>query len=393
MNTEQTRNLNPLTGLPANRLVIQNLRQILTEHSAAAVYLDLTDFKPYNEVYGFAAGDRVIVGFARMVEKILTGICKEKNFFLGHIGGDDFFFSTRLQFVDQIFKLIDREFIALRESFYSASDKARSSIIAFNRKGEREKFPLMGVCGAAFSPRRENIYSAEEAAAFATYLKDTAKKLRVSDNIFINPEKLDIIPGGLPEFSLDKKIPLAKRRAAIESMGQSGMAHYGRALIKIYYKTDEIMIKKSVLYALGKLRYLPARSLIEKAFNSENAHLRTRAVEAMGSIGGAEDTDKIGAMIKDPNPYTAAMAAKALALTGSPKALSYLKNIPQSAPVRLKMEAANSRALLKDPESIKELGKRIKDANPLLRKKASKALSFIKTPASLKILIKSFLKE
>ncbi len=385
--------LNPLTGLPANKAVFNDLRQISNKPRTAACYLDLTDFKPYNEVYGFTSGDRVIAGFADMLSDCLEKICGSGAYFLGHIGGDDFYASAPVDKIEALFEKINSAFLILRESFYTPADKSRGEIVAFNRKGEREKFRLMGICGVAFSPASENISSPERAAAFATYLKETAKSLRVSDNVFITPSQIDFIPGGLVKFSLNTRIPLARRRAAIEAMGQSGMAHYGRSLIQIYEQSCEVMVRKSVLYSLGRLRFLPALNLITEALNDVNPHIRTRAVEALGNIGGAGEVERIGEMLSDPNRYTAIMAAKSLGHIGHPDGLKYLKNLPENASRWLKMEAAHSRCILRDYDALELLEKMLKDLNYILRKKASLTISFIKTPRALEILLKYFFRE
>lgn len=55
----------------------------------AMLYLDLDNFKAYNDTYGFANGDEIIKFTAKTIcNNILKENC-EKNF-VGHIGGDDF---------------------------------------------------------------------------------------------------------------------------------------------------------------------------------------------------------------------------------------------------------------------------------------------------------------
>ena len=77
---------NPLTGLPGNLIIEQKLQHCVANTSKYSVaYLDIDNFKAYNDVYGFEHGDLVI--------KLLADILRN-NFsneqFIGHIGGDDF---------------------------------------------------------------------------------------------------------------------------------------------------------------------------------------------------------------------------------------------------------------------------------------------------------------
>lgn len=80
------KHLNPLTELPGNVLVEQQLDYCVeaTKHYGV-LYLDLDNFKPYNDVYGFEKGDQVLTLTADILKEIVL-----THHFTGHIGGDDF---------------------------------------------------------------------------------------------------------------------------------------------------------------------------------------------------------------------------------------------------------------------------------------------------------------
>ncbi|MHB1653314.1 MAG: EAL domain-containing protein [Desulfitobacteriaceae bacterium] len=83
------RGANPLTGLPGNMLIDQELRQRLEQQKPfAVIYADLNQFKHYNDVHGFEQGDRAI----KLIGEILLNEAakEDENAFIGHIGGDDF---------------------------------------------------------------------------------------------------------------------------------------------------------------------------------------------------------------------------------------------------------------------------------------------------------------
>jgi diguanylate cyclase (GGDEF)-like protein len=83
------RGANPLTGLPGNLRIDQEIRQHLDRGlTFGLIYVDLNRFKYFNDLYGFQQGDLVI----KMLSEILINeSCKTaEETFVGHIGGDDF---------------------------------------------------------------------------------------------------------------------------------------------------------------------------------------------------------------------------------------------------------------------------------------------------------------
>ena len=64
-------------------------KRILSKEEFAVIYLDLDNFKAYNDVYGFSNGDEIIKFTAKTIVKHVHEIPEGDNF-VGHIGGDDF---------------------------------------------------------------------------------------------------------------------------------------------------------------------------------------------------------------------------------------------------------------------------------------------------------------
>jgi diguanylate cyclase (GGDEF)-like protein len=80
---------NPLTGLPGNLRIDQEIRQHLEKGlSFGLIYVDLNKFKYYNDLYGFQQGD---VAIKRLSDILVNASYKtSEETFVGHIGGDDF---------------------------------------------------------------------------------------------------------------------------------------------------------------------------------------------------------------------------------------------------------------------------------------------------------------
>jgi diguanylate cyclase (GGDEF)-like protein len=136
---------NPMTGLPGNNTLTKRIKQALKQKEAVCViYSDLDNFKAFNDKYGFALGDEVLL----FTSNIFTKVVKRVNLpdaFVGHIGGDDFIVivpSTLAQKVaDEIIQVFDKGIT----SFYSDEDVKANCIHSVNRQGEKQTFPLMSI--------------------------------------------------------------------------------------------------------------------------------------------------------------------------------------------------------------------------------------------------------
>ncbi len=84
------RELNPLTFLPGNAIINRVLKNgIDFKRKCAILYLDLDNFKAYNDNYGFENGDKILKMTADLIKNKLIEHFSDEQF-LGHIGGDDF---------------------------------------------------------------------------------------------------------------------------------------------------------------------------------------------------------------------------------------------------------------------------------------------------------------
>ena len=143
-NLATARDQNPLTKLPGNSLIHEYVSEALADAEAEVVlaYFDFDNFKPFNDTYGFRLGDRAILLFAELCRKA----AQSQNWFIGHIGGDDFFVGIKDTPVEAaaaaISTLITR-FAQDAESFYDARARERGSIVAQDREGNVKSFPLL----------------------------------------------------------------------------------------------------------------------------------------------------------------------------------------------------------------------------------------------------------
>lgn len=143
------REMNPLTRLPGNTSISDYIADALTdtEESCALLHFDFDNFKPFNDTYGFRQGDRALLLFAENLRQTFAGA----DFFVGHIGGDDFFVGARGIASAEVSKLTyeaRRQFAEDVESFYDKDARERGSIEARGRDGKLRSYPLL-TCSAA----------------------------------------------------------------------------------------------------------------------------------------------------------------------------------------------------------------------------------------------------
>lgn len=164
-NLIRARDQNPLSRLPGNFMISEHIAHAFeSKKKSAFCYFDFDYFKPYNDHYGFRNGDRVIVLFAELMQKILLN-----QYFIGHIGGDDFFAGTAIKdaamfdmFCVLVRKLIYQFGEDVRE-FYSAEDRERGCIIAEDREGVVKEFKMLGVSAVVvYRGNHSSIHSVEQ---------------------------------------------------------------------------------------------------------------------------------------------------------------------------------------------------------------------------------------
>lgn len=131
---------NPLTGLPGNREIQSHLSQWLSRRRPfIACHLDLDHFKVFNDTYGYARGDQVLMHVA----DTLRHTVRQRVDFVGHVGGDDFVFLLRSQ--DWSLRLMSllEDLAASLPSFYDADHRAAGCIIGRDRDGQERHFALL----------------------------------------------------------------------------------------------------------------------------------------------------------------------------------------------------------------------------------------------------------
>ncbi len=167
---------NPLTGLPGNVMIEECLKeQVKNDNPFAVLYLDIDNFKAFNDRYGFEHGDKALVQTAGLCSAALAEF-GGSNDFLGHIGGDDFLIVTTPELAPKLCDFIVRRFDDEMHGLYSAEDLEKGFISVLNRCGVEERFPVMTISIAVVTNANRRFGNFLELGEAAAGLKRQAKK-------------------------------------------------------------------------------------------------------------------------------------------------------------------------------------------------------------------------
>jgi diguanylate cyclase (GGDEF)-like protein len=172
---KEMRNLSPLTGLPGNIRIQEEIeRKVREQHPFAVLYVDLDNFKTYNDKYGFVRGDRLIQGTARMIQDAV--MASDGDGFVGHVGGDDFVAVVDPESAEDVAERVCDRFDQDRSLYYEDEDLERGFVRMEDRKGVEQDIPLVSVSiGIATTAKRAFAHYGE-AVAVATEMKQFAKR-------------------------------------------------------------------------------------------------------------------------------------------------------------------------------------------------------------------------
>jgi PleD family two-component response regulator len=176
-------NANPLTGLPGNLTITREAERRLSQGEPFGfAYLDVDNFKAYNDKYGFSRGDEVLRMTSRVTVNALRHL-DDPDYYVGHIGGDDFVFVTPCALLPVACAEITANFDLIVPDFYDDDDRERGSIQSVDRQGAPHRYPLMSVSIGAVDTSVTAIRHMAEMFSRVTEVKSFTKRLPGSNFI------------------------------------------------------------------------------------------------------------------------------------------------------------------------------------------------------------------
>lgn len=134
-----------LTGLPGGRIIEEVLLDRFKKDAFFSfVYIDIDNFKYFNDVYGYLKGDRAIMQTAYLLYNAVRKY-GNKDDFIGHIGGDDFVFITTVDKYEEICQNFILMFDKIMPFHYNPEDRKQGFIVARDRTHKVKRISLMSV--------------------------------------------------------------------------------------------------------------------------------------------------------------------------------------------------------------------------------------------------------
>ena len=169
--------LNPLTRLPGIRSTVLRIeRSIASKKPFAVCSVDLSNLEAFNHAYGDNRGDEVIIKLG----EIILGIVNQGapgEFFVGHLGGDDFLVVADPMLAIPIAKMIIRNFDESVPSLYDTNDRRLGYVAIQSKDGATVRHPIMSVCIAVIQNSNFPIDSVAEISRVAGILQKKMKSL------------------------------------------------------------------------------------------------------------------------------------------------------------------------------------------------------------------------
>lgn len=186
MQINAARYANPLTQLPGNVPINEEIdRRLIAGVEFNVCYIDIDNFKPFNDVYGYLRGDDII----RLTGDILARYCVAGADFLGHVGGDDFIILYQSGNWEDRCNGILAAFASAIPAFFSEEDRRHGGYLSEDRRGNKVFHPLVSLSLGVVKIDATRHLSSYQIAAAAAEAKKQAKTI-AGNSLFIERRAL-----------------------------------------------------------------------------------------------------------------------------------------------------------------------------------------------------------
>jgi diguanylate cyclase (GGDEF)-like protein len=156
----------PRTGLPAGRLIEEQLRRIIREGGWALLDIRLNNFDAFRDVYGFVAGDDVLRFTAMLLGEQVDELGTPGDF-IGHVGGDNFVIITTDEAAEILKRSLKERFATEVQTHYNFIDRQQGFVQAPRSDGAMVKVAFMTLSIGLVSPSLQSFADIREITELA----------------------------------------------------------------------------------------------------------------------------------------------------------------------------------------------------------------------------------
>lgn len=175
--------LHPITSLPDHFFIQQEIERRLEDGGKiAGIYVDLENFRRFNQRYGYARGDKVLKFLAMLLFEKTTNFGNSVDF-VGHLGSDDFIVLTTPERYRQICGEVIKSFDRLVLQYYDKEDREAGQIKIPMRNGVEMQFPIMTITMSVVTNERRDLSHFVQINDIANELKHYAATFKHSEMV------------------------------------------------------------------------------------------------------------------------------------------------------------------------------------------------------------------
>jgi PleD family two-component response regulator len=156
----------PRSGLPAGRLIEEQLRLTIRKSGWAYMDIRINHFDPFKDVYGFVAADDVLRFAAMLMSEVVDEVGSSSDF-IGHAGGDNFVIISTEEISGKIRDRLKVRFAEEVQTHYNFMDRQQGFIMAANAENQMEKTPLMTFSIGIVTPKQQSFADIREITELA----------------------------------------------------------------------------------------------------------------------------------------------------------------------------------------------------------------------------------
>jgi PleD family two-component response regulator len=156
----------PRSGLPAGRLIEEQLRLTIRKSGWAYMDIRINHFDQFKDVYGFVAADDVLRFAAMLMSEVVDDVGSSSDF-IGHAGGDNFVIISTEEISGKIRDRLKARFAEEVQTHYNFMDRQQGFIMAANAENQMEKTPLMTFSIGIVTPKQQSFADIREITELA----------------------------------------------------------------------------------------------------------------------------------------------------------------------------------------------------------------------------------